>query len=271
MDYLADVKRAIEIVDLGNRSDEYSPLYFSTNEPINELFSSVGIEDKEVLTVLASSDQYFYSCFYNAKSIDTFDKNRLTIYYYYLRKWEIEYLDRFYPDKKMLRNHKHIHELLQKVKPESEEETDAYQFWDNFIRRSFPFSNSALFYFSNNTKSTTIEDLNSIKSYMNRHPFSFEVMDIFEPLERDKQYDIIILSNILEYCGIDKFEACRDNLLRLLRDDGIILCSNVIKPAYPVEKKRELELFQEVLDYSSITKGKKEIGYTYQKNSVNKK
>ena len=100
---------------------------------------------------------------------------------------------------------------------------------------------------------------------MNRHPFSFEVMDIFEPLERDKQYDIIILSNILEYCGIDKFEACRDNLLRLLRDDGTILCSNVIKPAYPVEKKKELELFQEVFDYSSITKGKKEIGYTYQK------
>ena len=97
MDYLADVKRAIEIVDLGNRSDEYSPLYFSTNEPINELFSSVGIEDKEVLTVLASSDQYFYSCFYNAKSIDTFDKNRLTIYYYYLRIWTMEHLNSFYP------------------------------------------------------------------------------------------------------------------------------------------------------------------------------
>ena len=265
MDYLTDVKRAIEIVDLGKRSDDYAPLYFSTNEPINELFSSIKIEDKDVLTVLASSDHYFYSCFYNAKSIDTFDKNKLTIYYFYLRKWEIEYLDSFYPDKKIFRSHKHIYELLQKVSPETEEEQEAYQFWRSFIKRSFPFSNSALFYYSNTTKKTNIEDLNSIKKYIKKHPFSFEEMDIFEPLERYKQYDIIILSNILEYCGIDKFEVCRDNLLRLLKNDGIILCSNVIKPAFPIEKKRELELFKEVFTYSSITRGKKEIGYTYQK------
>ena len=50
-----------------------------------------------MLSVLASSDQVL-SCYYcKAKSIDTFDKVLLTLFYYYLRKWVILYQNQFYP------------------------------------------------------------------------------------------------------------------------------------------------------------------------------
>ena len=78
--------------------DGYGKIYFSSNEDLKTIFSNFDFKDKDVLTVAGSGDQAFYSYNDDAKKVDLFDKNKLTIYYYYLRKWIISYYDMFYPE-----------------------------------------------------------------------------------------------------------------------------------------------------------------------------
>ena len=56
----------------------YQQVYFETNEDLDKIFKNVDFNDKDVLSVLSSSDQLFKLGQYNIKSIDTFDKNILT-------------------------------------------------------------------------------------------------------------------------------------------------------------------------------------------------
>lgn len=48
--------------------------------------------------MLGSGDQAFHFLNRDAKSVDVFDINRLSIYYYYLRIWLIKYMNEFYPN-----------------------------------------------------------------------------------------------------------------------------------------------------------------------------
>ena len=57
MSILYDVYVASKLVD-GKRIDNYDKLYYSTNENLDELFKYIDVKDKDVLTVLSSSDQY---------------------------------------------------------------------------------------------------------------------------------------------------------------------------------------------------------------------
>ena len=79
-------------------SPMYNKIYFNTNEDLASLFNNIDIENKDVLTVLGSGDQSFYCYENDANSVDIFDVNRLSIYYYYLRIWVIENLNTFYPN-----------------------------------------------------------------------------------------------------------------------------------------------------------------------------
>ena len=67
-------------------SSKYNKIYFSTNEQLNNLFKNINIKNKDVLTVLGSGDQSFF-CYQNdAKSVDVFDINKLTIYILFTQK-----------------------------------------------------------------------------------------------------------------------------------------------------------------------------------------
>ena len=70
------------------------------------------IRDKNVMTVLASSDQLFTFNSLGAKEVDAFDHNILTIYYYYLRKWSIKYNDQLYPEFVMENDYERLKKLL---------------------------------------------------------------------------------------------------------------------------------------------------------------
>lgn len=224
MSILYDVYAASRLVD-GEKVNNYDKLYYSTNENLEELFKYIDVKDKDVLTVLSSSDQYFYCSFNGAHSIDSFDVNKLTKYYYYLRLWGIKYLDQFYPSEDLFKNHIYIYELLKLVKCDNLLEEEAYDFWNNYIRKVFPFDNSSLFY--KGIRKKGISDIDKLNESISSREFNFYNSDI-RNISSTKKYDVIIVSNILEYCSFDTIKIIRDKLNDLLVDDGIIVCSNIM-------------------------------------------
>ena len=101
-----DVVNACKMID-GDDVDEsyYNKIYMSSNESLGNLFLNFDISGKDVLTVLGSSDQLFYSYLNGAKKVDCFDINVLARHYYYLRRWAIDYLGMYYPPDSFLKSH----------------------------------------------------------------------------------------------------------------------------------------------------------------------
>ncbi len=132
-----DVKWAC-VVSAGGASGVFSKVYHSSNESLDDLFSCFSLKNKDVLTVLLSSDQLFYALSGGARSVETFDTNHLTKYYYYLRRWTILYQNHFYPSLRMFRNHRVLYSLLDKVDCMSDEEKKAFLFWKSYLEKVTP-------------------------------------------------------------------------------------------------------------------------------------
>lgn len=113
-----------DVYDGHNEDDNYNSIYFHSNEYLREIFDAVNVEGKDVLTVLGSGDQALYMYDRGAKSVDLYDKNSLTLYYYYLRVWTIKYLNEFYPE--LYFKNDFLKKLLKYVKPQTEEEMIVY-------------------------------------------------------------------------------------------------------------------------------------------------
>ena len=96
---LYDVSKVVEMYN-GKLSrqyiwafNDYSKVYYSSNEDLNKLFSSIDMNNKSVLTVLASGAQALYCLNKGASKVDVFDVNKITKYYYGLRLLAIKYLN----------------------------------------------------------------------------------------------------------------------------------------------------------------------------------
>ena len=262
MSILYDVYVASKLID-GEHIDNYDKLYYSTNEDLDELFENIDVKDKEVLTVLSSSDQYFYCCFNGACSVDSFDINKLTKYYYYLRLWGIKYLNKFYPGDDLFKNHIYIYELLKLVECNNKSEEEAYIFWNSYIRKIFPFDNNNLFYVG--SRKNGISNISKLNESIEKHEFNFYNDDL-KSIISDKKYDVILISNILEYCTSDTTRMIRDKLDDLLTDDGVIVCSNIM-----YRYRCGSSIFKEKFECSELPyTGDHPLGYVYKRN-VNKK
>ena len=115
--YNDDIEKAKRIVT-GEVSyvDDLAALYRNTNEDLTIIFKDIDFKDKKVFTVQASSDQLFSSLVLGAKEVDTFDANRLTEYYYYLRKWCLEETHEYYMPAKT----EYIERIIKKHSDENE-------------------------------------------------------------------------------------------------------------------------------------------------------
>lgn len=200
-------------------------VYFETNEDLDDIFKNVDFNNKDVLSVLSSSDQLFKLGFYNTKSIDTFDKNRLTYYYYYMRVWTIKYFGQLYPTGLITNDYFWIGGLLSSIIPESVEEKNALIFWKTLFDKHVDFSKMFIrnrgkgLNYSMNVDSCKIPDT-----------LNFSHMNLFKKQKFDKKYDIAVISNILEWSNGDSrfLERLYENLDHLLKDDGVVLCSRMI-------------------------------------------
>ena len=53
-----DINNTSRLID-GRDCDSFSPVYFSTNERLDDIFSYIDVKDKKVLSVIGSGDQAF--------------------------------------------------------------------------------------------------------------------------------------------------------------------------------------------------------------------
>ena len=269
-----DVEKAL-MISAGKDIETFSKIYNNSNENLNKLFNCFSVKDKEVLTVLASSDHFFYTAYYGAKSIDTFDINPLTKYYYYLRMWTLNYNDEFYPSQKMLKEESYLNDLLQKVRPKTSEEEQAFEFWRLYLKYSTPKIHENLYCFNFHDHSNTIKNKNELKEkLLNIHP-SFYHQDLFGEITCPNKYDIIITSNILEYGRNDTMLLkSRENLKLLLKPKGIVINSHYVLNKNSDRFIREKNIFLSEFDYEEFPYYKKYIfdeasplGYSYQKKN----
>ena len=222
-DYLAS-----RIISFGKEIPGYGKVYYRTNEDLATIYKDLDLHKKKVLSVLASSDQVFTANYLGAEQVDSFDKNRLTLYYYYLRKWSIKYYRELHP--KVLIGNKWLKNLLELVKVESEEEAKALKFFKKHVSENTNLYN--LFYedhLDEEKGSTLYSKASDLKSAFDK-PMRFIDFDIFGENKVEDKYDVVLISNILEWArgDISKFTMARDNLNKILNPKGLVVCSSLI-------------------------------------------
>lgn len=200
-------------------------IYFESNEDLDKIFKDIDFSDKDVLSVLASSDQLFKLNSFNTKSIDTFDKNKLTYYYYYFRVWTIKYMKELYPTALIIGDDYWVERLLSLVNTKTEEEGQALFFWKSLFKKEVAFS--SIFIWDKMKLLNYSRDVSkcSIPSELN-----FFNYDFFKKNKVDKKYDIAVISNILEWTNGDSryIDMVENNLSKLIKKDGLVLCSKMI-------------------------------------------
>lgn len=259
MEFAKDYLAAKAISD-GKIIDGYSRIYFKTNEDLVTAYRKIDFLDKDVLSVLASSDHVFTARYHGANSVDAFDKNSLAFYYYYLRVWSIKYMGDIYPDKVLEKDSYWLLKLLSLVRVSSDKEKKAFNFWYGNLKRKMDFS---MLFFEDPTEGRTIfKSLQSIGSVA-LGDVDFYHYDLFKPIESDKSYDVILISNIIEWARNNGviMTTIRDNLVKLLRDNGVVLCSSLINRSEE-DINKERRIFESNFDFQDYGK---EVGYTYRK------
>lgn len=216
------------IISFGKEIPGYGKVYYRTNEDLETIYKDLDLHKKKVLSVLASSDQVFTANYLGAEQVDSFDKNRLTLYYYYLRKWSIKYRRELHP--KVLKENKWLKNLLELVKVESEEEAKALEFFKKHVSENTNLYN--IFYedhLDEEKGSTLYSKASDLKSVFDK-PMRFIDFDIFGENKVEDTYDVVLISNILEWArgDISKFTMARDNLNKILNPNGLVVCSSLI-------------------------------------------
>ena len=254
---------ACDDVIRGRALDNYSLIYFKSNENIGNFYPNFDFENKEVLSVAASGDQVFMANYLGARNTDIFDKNILAHYYLYLRKWQIKYNNEIYPEELLDNNYLWLSDLLCKVEPSDDRyEKNAFRFWYMHLKNLTRFNK--LFYKDSRDGITidkiNLKFINAVDKKMN-----FSRLDVFdkEMAIKRKKYDIVLLSNILEWTrSNDKFILnTKNNLYRILKDDGIVLCSTLMNRS---KESIDLEryIFSDGFSYQNYGRDK---GYVYRK------
>lgn len=210
------------------KSSKYNKVYFHSNEYLKYIFQDIDVKDKSVFSVLSSGDHPFYSCLNGAKTLDVFDSNRLTLYYFYLRIWVIKFMNTYYPLECF--DGSYLDKLLSQVKPNTYEEAAALEFWKKFKKTFHSSLYRKMFFIGLYNDINNIEDVSILKDKLDDLTFDFYNVDISqEGFKHDKKYDIVFASNINDYVQHDShsLNVFSDNLSSLLNKDGKVVISNV--------------------------------------------
>lgn len=227
MNLINDVSDTISFLN-GDESN-VSRIYPMTNENIFALYHDINFTGKDVLSVAGSGDQAFFAYLKGANKVDIFDKNKITIYYYYLRLWVMKYLDSFYmypyPCSYI------ISKLLDKVDVERDDEVIAFDFWNKVLNSVDANFFDSLFYGGATYFDMDYDQISELVEIHNNKKINFYNVDMATDVNLSKKYDIIVTSNIADWIRDfgGNMELYRDNLDKLLNVNGIVLCSNVLE------------------------------------------
>ncbi len=286
---IGDAKKAVQVSDnafkrdlVGSSPIEFADccrIYYSSNEYLASLFKNFSVAGKDILCVSGSGDQAFHCINRGANSVDLFDINKLSKYYFYLRCWGIKYLNTFYPSiNEFLDSHDWIKKVLKSVDISSlrGDEMDSFYFWSLYIsEQNYDVLNRKLFYLCSRPHINSISDVSKLSGLIDDKDIAFFQKDICsDDVVLPKKYDIVIMSNILEYCKGDKLKlkkAC-DNLHGLLNNNGEVICSRLTQLDYEVGSHIETSVFDEMFekeefpfDYDPLFNKRVPVGYSYKK------
>ena len=265
-----DVSYSCDIIERKETPWNYDKIYSSANDSIDYIMPLLNVEKKDILTVLGSSDQAFHFYDNGASNVDLYDINKLTIYYYYLRTWIIKYNNSFYPEYTKVKNlNEYLEIILNKVKPLNNKEEAAYKYWKKLISRTNRSIESNLFHRDYCYPGNEIYDLDNLKERIPQEA-NFYNINLAGNVNLIKKYDVIFISNIIEWVLEDKWdiEKLVNNLYKLLKENGKVVCT---KFALSGAGANELKYFKScfnyypLADYFSDDIGKWTPGYVYQK------
>ncbi len=246
-----DLNYVKSILDYDN-DDTFGFIYSRTTEDLNCIFDNLNYQDKKILTVLSSSDYLFHLYTKDVASVDTFDINPLTYRYFHLRKWLLNYN---YLDISIL-SIKELIYIVKKVNPTSKEEQDSKLFWMIVFEKLKNTNESlydALFSYVS-PKETYTESINTIKQNLIKKEPVFYQCDIINSSCIKNNYDLIFLSNILDYNrnkkSLLKFMRKLD---LLLNKDGSLVCTHIPNLTNPtIDLKEEILLFEKYFQYEEL-------------------
>ena len=220
-------------------SDDYTKIYPKSNENLVDIYLDLNFEGKDVLSVVSSSDQIYTPKLLGANTVDAFDSNLLTKYYYYMRKWAILCKNDIYPYGLIDGDLSYLGDILSTIKITSKEEKDAFDFWSLIYKNGLDVSK--IFYDDDKVDTLFNDKIDYIKD-ISKEELNFIHIDFFDDVYLSKKYDYIIMSNIIEYCKRDKYklEKVRDNLSGLLKRKGKVICSNLINSKVGIDELEKI-------------------------------
>lgn len=243
-----DIKRSKRIMN-NIRTFKYNSIYNCSNENLKDIFSNIDVCGKNVLSVLGSGDQALHIYNNGANSVDVFDRNELSFYYFYLRLWSIKYLNCFYPQV----NFQSIKKILDCVAPISYNENCAYDYWLQLLIRCDASKIDNLFFTERIKKINKIQDLSKVKKILEDDMINFYSVDISRNVEDiKKRYDVLYVSNIFDYIkkNVHNIERYRDNLYSLLNESGIVISTDVSKRG---GRDLERRIFEDMFSYEAVS------------------
>ena len=248
---------------------DYDKVYYETNEFCDKIISQFDVSGKSVLTVLGSGDQAFQFYKNGAKNVDLFDINKLAIYYYYLRIWNIKTFGTIYPE--WCFDNEFIKKLLKSIKPKSRGEAMAYKYWSKFIDKFDSDLLKRFFYTPYKDRYIyNSSDLNLLLDGINDNVNFFNT-DISSVIHIPNKYDFIYTSNLSDYISNERIALYRNNLFEHLNDGGIVLCSNVGSRGPNSHQKRIVKRCFKYNDINVLNSDNLEddkIGYCYTRRKI---
>lgn len=246
-----DIRHAIDVINSDDNSvNRFDKIYPFATENIYGCFSSYDFQDKDCLTVLGSSAQMLYMYTNGAKNVTTFDINKFSVYYFYLIKAFLlsnlakEDLVNIFK----MKDEKDVKKIFSKVAKYLK--GDAYVFWKTLynIYKEKLFNKEILFhyvdtptiYYTNGILDS--ENWNILKKIITNIEPNFMHCNIKDlPNSLNNQYDLMYLSNIIEYTDsiyieknkVDSLIKYKELLMKIkeyLKSDGLLYAGYIYEP-----------------------------------------
>ena len=256
---------------------EYDKIYATTTENIDAYLNLSNFKDKDsALTVLASGDQAFSLASLGIKNITTFDINKLTEYYALgLKKSAIlafnyqEFLNYFNTLFSPNITLEKLSDMIKYLLPYMDLEYKLY--WQEIIDYNYKLQKNRdnqvnlfhiLFYSTahgisklKNSYLANEERYNYLRSIIGNINITYDCLDVFDiPYIYEKEYDFILLSNILDYATyyLGEHWTYQDLRKELDKFKKLLKSKGVIYIAYLIGKKiKGIDTFESPLILNS--------------------
>ena len=179
------------LLSFGKTVDGYCKMYYQTNEDLGSSILDIDFQNKEVLSVLASGDHVFTSRLLDTKKTDAFDFNRLSLYYFYLRIWSMEYREELYP-KIMSGDNRWLMSLLEMVHPRNEQEQASLEFFKRHVKENTRLDKLFFDIYAQPKGETLYRKASELKDCLSPE-LAFYQLDLFKEFFHSTTYDIILI------------------------------------------------------------------------------